>query len=1002
MYSATVGILYKSLRLVRKQLIKIRISLLSFNGRSTVNDDTNMSLGPILIASLALLTNLCFYMITILILIARSNDIELNPGPEAPEYLSLMHLNVCSLRNKIPFLESEIPEKCSILCLTETRIDHNFADDDILIPGYSKPLYRKDNTRNSGGICVQLAGNVRAVRLTEYEHNNLELLWLRISTGGQSFILGVGYRNPELPVEYWERLDENLSRIVDTYGSQNLILVGDFNEDLLNKRVHHFSDIINSYNLSQLINEPTRVTHHSRTLLDPIIVGNVSYVKSSGVLPPICSDHSPVFVDFKCKLPKYYSFKRRIYDYNRADWARMENEIDNIKWNEIFDSNNVDDSAEILTMNLTRTINSFIPSKIIKFSNRDKSWVTPKIKHEIRKRNRLYRKAKRSRSCVNWADFKHQRNYVTSLIRAVKKTHVQSMIDKMEQHNQSEKVWWKLVKCVTNTGHKESSIPCLMLNENVSVNKPIDKANILNDYFANICTVDDKHIPLFPNSYQAGNKLSTFETSPEEVYDELKKLDSSKAVGPDLISPIVLKQLAASLCEPLSLLYNKEVREHKHAFIWKLNNIAPIFKKDNPHLASNYRPISLLSIMGKIMEKLVFKRVFDHVSPHITTNQSGFLPHHSTITQLLEIYHILLEALDKRKEIVICFLDISKAFDRVSHRALINKLRKFNIDGDLLEWFINYLSNRKQRVTIDGVSSDWKDVLAGVPQGSILGPLLFLIFINDVTENINSIIRLFADDTSLLLPSIDLSTDLDVLQRDLDKIHQWAQKWAVNFNSDKTKTLLISRRSSPTVVNLTFDNTALQLSTEHKHLGVIFNEFATWNNHLEETINKANKRLGILRNLKYSLKRNTLKVLYTTYIRSVLEYADTVWDNIPQNLSNRIEQINKNAIRCITGLTISTTSKNLYKESGLLPLNKRRKFHRLVQMFKIINGLSPNYLQQLLPQTRLDRNPYVVRGGNLFTNVLCRTETFRNSYLPSAVRDWNLLPDDPKKLCCIV
>ena len=396
------------------------------------------------------------------------------------------------------------------------------------------------------------------------------------------------------------------------------------------------------------------------------------------------------------------------------------------------------------------------------------------------------------------------------------------------------------------------------------------------------------------------------------------------------------------------------------------------------------------------MEKLVFKRVFDHVSPHITTNQSGFLPHHSTITQLLEIYHILLEALDKRKEIVICFLDISKAFDRVSHRALINKLRKFNIDGDLLEWFINYLSNRKQRVTIDGVSSDWKDVLAGVPQGSILGPLLFLIFINDVTENINSIIRLFADDTSLLLPSIDLSTDLDVLQRDLDKIHQWAQKWAVNFNSDKTKTLLISRRSSPTVVNLTFDNTALQLSTEHKHLGVIFNEFATWNNHLEETINKANKRLGILRNLKYSLKRNTLKVLYTTYIRSVLEYADTVWDNIPQNLSNRIEQINKNAIRCITGLTISTTSKNLYKESGLLPLNKRRKFHRLVQMFKIINGLSPNYLQQLLPQTRLDRNPYVVRGGNLFTNFLCRTETFRNSYLPSTVRDWNLLPEDLK------
>ena len=285
-------------------------------------------------------------------------------------------------------------------------------------------------------------------------------------------------------------------------------------------------------------------------------------------------------------------------------------------------------------------------------------------------------------------------------------------------------------------------------------------------------------------------------------------------------------------------------------------------------------------------------------------------------------------------------------------------------------------------------------VLAGVPQGSILGPLLFLIFINDIVENINCIIRLFADDTSLILPSIDLNTDLHILQSDLDKLLKWAKDWSVNFNSTKTKTLLISRRTTQTDIELKFENTALQLSTDHKHLGITLNETATWTNHIDEIVCKANKRLGILRNLKYSLNRDSLHLLYTTYIKSLLEYADTVWDNIPQHLSNRIEAINKNAIRCITGLTVSARSENLYNESGLLPLAKRRKFHRLVQMYKITHDLSPNYLRDLLPPSTAERNPYIVRDRNQLTNFLCITESFRNSYLPCTIREWNSLPND--------
>ena len=929
-------------------------------------------------------------------LLLKSGDIELNPGPPLDIFSKIIHLNICSLRNKILDLEVELSSDCDILCLTETRIDNNFNDNDILIPGFILPIFRRDESCRSGGICVQLKGSLAATRLYNYESPDLELLWLQVKAPGRAFILGVGYRNPALRVEYWERIDNNISRVVDAFGSQNIILVGDFNEDLLNRNLTHLTDILDSYNLHQLITSPTRITPNTSTLLDPIIVGQTSLVHSAGTLPASCSDHCPVFVNLNIELPKRITYKRRIYDYNRSDWQTIENELDRINWNEVLGPHNTDNNAETITSIILNLINIHIPNKTIKTTNRDKPWVTKEIKREIRKRNNLYQKAKNSKTVYDWAVFKRQRNRVTLAIRKAKESHLDNLANKLCNGKKSEKGWWKIVKQVTNINYKESSIPCLLDNNNDLLTDPLLKAELLNSHFAEICTVDDTHIPLYPDRYHDGEILSSVEITPELVYEELKALDISKAAGPDGISPIVLKKLAAPLCEPLCIIYKKEIQEHKHPCIWKFANITPIFKKDDPRSPSNYRPISLLNILGKVMEKLVFKSVFRHIAPHLTSSQSGFLPNHSTVTQLLEIHHVILDALDHKKEVAMCFLDISKAFDRVSHRALINKLRQFNIGGDLLLWFSDYLSNRKQRTTIDGAESTWKDVLAGVPQGSILGPLLFLIFINDIVDNINCIIRIFADDTSLLLPSIDLDSDLTLLQRDLDRVLEWAKKWAVTFNSKKTEALLVSRRRTPTQSHLTFENFPVEMSSEHKHLGLIFNTSATWNNHLNEIISKSNKRLGILRNLKYKLNRDTLHTLYITYVRSLLEYADSVWDNMPEYISNRLEKININAIRCITGLTVSAHRVCLYRESGLLPLHKRRKFHRLVQMYKIFHRLCPDYLHDLLPPTVAQRNPYPMRNPTNLTIPATRTESFRRSFIPSTIRDWNSIPDNIK------
>ena len=945
-----------------------------------------LSIGLLLVL---LCQNLQYRLFTAVSIMLLSNDIETNPGPNS-DFAKLVHLNVWSIRNKIDQLAAEIPDDCKVLCITETKIDANIKDEKITIPGFSSPILRKDKCNMSGGICIQVKEPVVARRLTQYENNDLELLWAHITIENNWFILGVIYRNPILPVSYWDSLQDNLLNVVETYGSRNIVLVGDLNEDLLNPNNHHLKDVIDSLSMTQLLDGPTRTTPHSSTLIDPIIP-NIAI--SHGILPPFCSDHCPVFVNLSFKLPTRTTYKRKIFKYRQADWNLMNNTLTEIDWpNLLNDTVNIDDATSLFQDKLDTVIKRHVQSATIRFSNRDKCWINADIKLGIKKRNKLYRKAKRSNSDQDWTLFKRQRNHVTLSIRKAKETHITRLADKLETSENNSKLWWKLAKAVLNPDYVQKSIPSLVDDNNIHYSDPTAKANLLNNYFASICTVNDDHVPLDPESILDIPPLEIFQFNQQDVYKELQALDTNKAMGPDEISPIVLKNLAGALALPIFLICLKSKSTCKYPFTCKNANVTPLFKKGDPHKPNNYRPISLLSILGKIREKIIYKNLFNHVKAHISPSQSGFLPGHSTVTQLLEIYHKILSSLDEKKETLLCFFDISKAFDRVSHRAIINKLKHFNVKGDALKWFADYLDNRFQRVIIDGKYSEWKRIFAGVPQGSILGPLLFLIFINDIVTDIDVLIRLFADDTSLNLSSSELLQSHILMQNDINTISEWALKWSVTFNLDKNTFLLISRRQSPTQLSLTFNGQSINQSNKHKHLGVTFNSQGNWSHHMEEVITKANKRLGILLNLKYVLSRNALKTLYISNVRSIIEYSDILWDCIPDYLLKRLERINLNAIRCITGLTISTHTPKLYTESGLQPLYIRRKIHRLTQMYKIVHGLAPTYLTELLPERTADRNPYPVRNTDVYTPYKCRTESLNNSFFPQTIRDWNKLP----------
>ena len=380
-----------------------------------------------------------------------------------------------------------------------------------------------------------------------------------------------------------------------------------------------------------------------------------------------------------------------------------------------------------------------------------------------------------------------------------------------------------------------------------------------------------------------------------------------KAFGPNGLSNRILRELASEVSTPFCALFNQSLRTGSFPTPHKEANVCPVPKKGDLSIVSNYRPISLLNSECKVFERLVFKYLFNHLQYNnlLTSLQSGFIPGDSTVNQLTYLYNTFCQALDSGKEVRAVFCDISKAFDRVWHTGLLHKLQAAGVTGDALAWFKNYLSDRKQRVVLPSTVSDWTFLRAGVPQGSILGPLLFLLYINDIVADIGSHIRLFADDTSLFIIVDNPITAANCLNTDLNKISRWAETWLVTFNPTKTEALLFSRKlNKPQHPPLLMQNHQIAEVNTRKHLGLYLSNDCTRHHHINYIKDKACFRINIMRKLKFKLDRKSLEIIYTTFIRPLLEYGDVIWDNCTQYEKLELEKIQNEAARIATGVIL--------------------------------------------------------------------------------------------------
>ena len=444
----------------------------------------------------------------------------------------------------------------------------------------------------------------------------------------------------------------------------------------------------------------------------------------------------------------------------------------------------------------------------------------------------------------------------------------------------NSKTYWNLINTVLN----KAKIPLIppLLENGLFVTYFTEKAQIFNDYFILQCTTIDTGREIPQGTPVSATLLTDFVISEEKIINIIRSLNPNKAHGWDEISVRMIKLSDGALALPLKIIFTNCLRRGLFPEIWKCANVVPVHKKNEK---KNYRPISPLPIFGKILEKLIYDSLYSHLVTHelLNQNQSGFRPGDSTVNQLLSITHTIFKAFDCNSPLDVrsVYLDISKAFDRVWHDGLIYKLKRCGVSGQLLFLIQSFLKDRKQRTVLNGQSSKWGDISAGVPQGSILGPLFFLVYINDLAVGLKCNVKLFADDTSLFTVDENSNTAANDMNHDLDLIDQWAHAWRMSFNPDPQKQaveLTFSKKKieidHPVIL---FNDIPVKKVNEHKHLGIILDSKLSFSAHIKSAISRARKVIGLLKYLSKYLPRHTLNELYKLYVRPHLDYGDVIY-----------------------------------------------------------------------------------------------------------------------------
>lgn len=869
-----------------------------------------------------------------------------------------------------------------VVAIVESWLTQGIHDNEILPNGYS--IYRRDRNSRGGGILLCIHNSLPSKLI--FSHCRAEFLAVEICSN-PSITIGLTYRSPNATDE---QVSDLFKAIEELANIEHLVILGDFNCPDINWQTlsggSHCSsrlcDLLFDHNLTQLVESPT---HAKGNILDLIITNSEDlfsnvWVEDSNKY----SDHFVVnFTIASFKLRKATTSKYSlVFDYTKADFEGMCSFLQDFDFSDFLQSDDVEDLWQDLKSILWEAINLYVPQARIHNKKMPK-WFTPDIRH-----------------CIN--KLRHQRrtntkNPSTSLRTSISKAE-RALQEKI---NTARSMWEReLVDNFADTSNNKiylhirslsrlNSFPNIMRLDSREAFDPHDKAEIFNQYFHSVLT--DPSEPSIEESLPVlHDTLSTITFEHENTYKALASIDPSKAMGIDEISPKVLKYCASALSEPVHHLFQSSINQGHLPREWKLHLVTPIFKSGDRSMVNNYRPISLLCIISKVLERLVFDHIIDFISDKvINQSQFGFLRGKSTIQQLLIFLEDITSYTSHNDQVDAVYLDFRKAFDSVPHAELLQKLRRCGITGKLWEWFKEYLSNRHQCTTIEQQRSGFLPVLSGVPQGSILGPILFILYLNDLPNCVlHSKILSFADDTKCY-KVIQRVEDTNCLQEDLDCICSWSSTWKLKFNLLKFA-LLHFNSSQPELERCyTMCGAGISSCESHRDLGVILSSDMTWVKHYQSILSKAYGKLAMIRRtFSLSCPVATRKTLYISLIRSQLVYGSQLWRPMLIKDVLKIEQLQRRATKYILQ-DYSSDYKSRLLSLNILPLMMLYELHDI--MFFVNNVKNPSESFDILNHVSFSTSK--TRSGSIkLVHLRPPTNSRRHFYFHRLIRLWNALP----------
>ncbi len=924
------------------------------------------------------------------LLLLRCGDVELNPGPvrSRRHTCRVLYSNIRGLFANLK--DVSVVSLChDVIICAETLVSDYRHDSELMIPGFSKPLFiRRSVAKRRRGMSVHIREGFSAHRKTKYECTCHETVVIRVCAQLQNFYILGSYRNPDSDDTIFDCLLMAMAMIQDDDRKAAFVFAGDYNahhrewlESVSPTDSHGRAalDFANVSGCSQLVVGPT---HLAGNRLDLVFTDVPETVKVTTMAPLGTSDHSAISIQLNLRqnIPAY-TVTKEVFLKGRVNWSSVREDVSRIRLGPVLSN---PDPVSALNEELKRIISRRVPVKKVCLRSNDKAWFNIDCRTARDTKQAAYRRWSHLRTRETWVAYTVARASCAAVYRTAESEYFTSAKEKLSTASDPHK-WWSTLKSVVFG--LRPSLPALLSDTGQLITSPKGKADLLMKHFdSKLCRAPAPTSELPP----AMPVLTKLAFRSKEVMRLLLALDSHGGTDPLGMFPMFLKETAAVLAPKLSAVFRRLILTGSFPMCWRNANITAIPKGSPSSDASNYRPISITPLLSKIFEHVIsgrLSRYLEH-SHLIPANQFAYRKNLGTTDALLTISHKIQQALDCGHEARVVQLDFSAAFDRVNHAGLLRKLQSFGVGGPVLSILTQFLTHRTHRVCVDSCYSDWYSVHSGVPQGSVLGPLLFNVYTSDLLQITSNPIYGYADDVTLVATVESPNSRLDVstsLNEDLRRISDWCRTWNMKLNASKSKCLCISRSRTlnPLHGPLLVDGAPLTVCDELDILGVRFDSKLSFERHIRRLVSSASQKLGVVRKAYRIFGDQSISAsCFRCFILPLLEYCAPVWSSAAVSHLRLIDRVVSSA-RFLCG------------GEAAWDLGHRRNVSSVCMLYKIhanqLHPLNASIPNAFVPtrNTRLASNSH----ARCLQQVRCHTSQFQRSFVPCAVRLWNMLDE---------